>query len=296
MIDGILAVDKPQGCTSHDVVARVRFATGQRQVGHAGTLDPLATGVLVIVLGRATRLASYLVDSTKVYCAEIVLGATTATDDAEAPLQSHAPIGNLTAADIDRCLWRFVGPLEQVPPAYAAVKIGGERMYRLARKGAAPAAPARHVTVYEIRWLDWQPPHLRVRISCSAGTYIRSLARDVGAALGCGGYLHALRRIESGGFRIDEAVPLAELSLERVREALAPADRAVLTWPAAVLDSTRLELVRDGRAVLLEASTTGNLRLYDSFGRLVALARASGDVAQPFRVFARGGANGAGSD
>jgi tRNA pseudouridine55 synthase len=289
VISGILPVDKPAGWTSHDVVARIRRLAGQKAVGHAGTLDPLATGVLLVALGNATKLSSYLMESSKAYLACVVLGATTVTDDAEAPLERSASIAHISRADIDRCLATFVGDLDQVPPRYAAVRHGGQKLYQLARKGVEVQPEPRRIHIERIDPLSWRPPRLTVRVTCGAGTYIRSLARDIGARLGVGGYLHALRRTASGSFSVDGCVPLHALqSRDDVLTALAPPDRALLGWPAAVLDDADVERVQHGMALSFDVAAQGNLRVYDAEGRLMALAGTAGGVLRPFRVFGGG--------
>lgn len=287
MITGVLAVDKSPGWTSHDVVARVRRVAGQRQVGHAGTLDPLATGVLLLVLGGATRMSGYLMESTKIYCAEVVLGARTATDDAEAPLLDSADTRHLDRAAVEACLRRFTGEISQVPPAYAAVRVKGERLYKLARRGMAPAPAPRMVNVYSIDLQEWAPPRLRIRVACGPGTYIRALARDLGDALGVGGYLHALRRVASGLFTLADCQSIDVLSDPgAVRAAVMPPDVAVLDWPAAILTVPEERAVRSGRPVSVEGpGNREQLRLYDGRGRLVALGERRAGLVKPFRVF-----------
>lgn len=289
MISGILPVDKPAGWTSHDVVARVRRLAGQKAVGHAGTLDPLATGVLLVALGNATKLTSYLMESSKTYLACVVLGATTVTDDAEAPLERSAPIGHIAREDIDRCLATFVGEFDQFPPRYAAVRHGGQKLYQLARKGVEVQPEPRPVHIERIELLWWRPPRLMVRVTCGSGTYIRSLARDIGVRLDVGGYLHALRRTVSGSFTLSDCVPLGALqSRDDVLAALAPADRALLGWPAAVLERADVERVQHGMTIPFDIATQGNLRVYDATGSLIALASTARGVLRPFRVFGGG--------
>lgn len=289
MITGILPVDKPLGWTSHDVVARVRRLSGQKAVGHAGTLDPLATGVLVLVLGKATRLSDDLMGTTKVYCAEVVLGATTATDDAEGEVAARAPIGDLSRADTDAVLQRFVGEIAQVPPMYAAVRKGGERLYVLARRGETVEREPRRVTIYSIEIIAWQPPRLRLRVRCSPGTYIRSLARDIGEALGTGGYLHALRRTRSGTIGISETAPVGALGdREDVERALLPPDRAVAGRPALLLTASEEAHILNGRAIDAGIRADGSVRLYGATGELVALGRAVAGRIEPYRVFGEG--------
>jgi tRNA pseudouridine55 synthase len=226
-VDGILNVDKPLGMTSHDVVAAIRkmarpggvsFSGSARRrpdtsgdrplkVGHAGTLDPLATGVLLVCLGRATRVSEYLMRSPKTYRATLELGVTTTTHDAEGEITSRSPVG-MTLEDVAAALPAFVGSIQQVPPRYSAIKRGGRPLYELARQGIEVEVPAREVEVYALDLVTWEPPHLVLDVRCGPGTYVRALARDIGQALGCGAYLSALRRTSSGTFHVSEAVEL----------------------------------------------------------------------------------------
>jgi tRNA pseudouridine55 synthase len=287
VIDGILPVDKPQGWTSHDVVARVRRVTSQRHVGHAGTLDPLATGLLLVLLGKATRLSSYLMNTDKGYCAEIVLGVATTTDDAEGEILERKRVPHLDLHEITACLARFTGEIDQIPPAYSAVRQGGVRLYKLARKGIDVVPEPRRVCVHRITLESYEPPSLRLAIRCGPGTYIRSLARDIGDVIGAGGYLHALRRISSGGFVVRQSLQPAEMTRQTIEARLEPLDRALLTWPAAVLSDLDAERVEKGQAIELGAPAPGNVRLYGPSGELVALGRGAGEEVRPFRVFGR---------
>jgi len=255
-------------------------------VGHAGTLDPLATGVLLVMLGQATRLSSYLMSAPKVYCAEVVLGASTATDDAEAPAQDVRPVTQVARTDIDRCLLSFLGPICQTPPVYAAVRQGGEKLYKLARKGVPVEPVARQVEIHRIHVQAWSPPRLMLRIECGSGTYIRSLARDLGAALEVGGYLHGLRRVASGAFHAEACYTLAELeSAASIEGCLEPLDRAVLELPAAMLHPIDVQRVQHGLPILAERETDGLVRLYGTEGTLLALGEARGGQIRPVRVF-----------
>lgn len=211
---GVLVVDKPSGWTSHDVVARLRALLGIKRVGHTGSLDPLATGVLVICLGKATRIIPYLDEHQKEYVAEIRLGASTDTYDAEGRQVRRYEGPAVARGDVDAACERFVGEIQQIPPMFSAVKVGGQPLYRLARKGQTIERAPRKVTVFELTVLEYAFPRLLVRVLCSKGTYVRSLAYDLGERLGCGGYLAALRRLRSGRFRIGGA-----LTLERIAEA-----------------------------------------------------------------------------
>jgi tRNA pseudouridine55 synthase len=286
VINGLLPVDKPAGWTSHDVIARLRRVSGQKAVGHAGTLDPLATGVLVVMFGNATKLSQYLADSNKEYMVCVGLGATTLTDDAEAPLETRSSGVGCSWEEIEAVLRTFVGRTQQLPPRYAAVRHDGQKLYQLARKGVAVERTPRTVTIHSFEPLDWMPPRLTFRMACGAGTYVRSLARDIGEKLRVGGYLHALQRIESGGFRLRECIAVDALQTrDDVLSHLYAADRALTDWRAAVLDETALGELRQGRSTTLESEEEGNLRVYDNAGRLVALCRLIDGVARPFRVF-----------
>ncbi|NLT43502.1 MAG: tRNA pseudouridine(55) synthase TruB [Anaerolineae bacterium] len=229
-LSGVVLVDKPVGPTSHDVVAAVRRAVGQKRVGHAGTLDPLAEGLLLVLLGSATRLAEYLVGHDKAYCTEARLSIETDTYDTEGRV-TRQWTGDLPSdAEIGRALAGFVGPLLQTPPAYSAVKVGGQPLHRLARRGTATPVAPRRVTIHSLDWRRLGPEHIVLHVHCSAGTYIRSLVHDLGAALGCGAHVTRLRRIQSGPFSVEDALPLSE-ALER----LADGDERVLLGPAAAL-------------------------------------------------------------
>jgi tRNA pseudouridine55 synthase len=223
-------VDKPTGRTSHDVVGKLRRLAGTRKVGHAGTLDPMATGVLVLGVGRATRLLHHLVLADKAYDATIRLGAATVTDDADGEVVSSAPAGHLTAAEVDAAMSRFRGPIEQVPSAVSAIKIDGERAYRRVRAGDPVELPARSVTVSQFSATAFRHSDglldVDVTVECSSGTYVRALARDLGVALGVGGHLTALRRTRVGPFTLADARTLDELA--------ALPDPVTLPLPAAV--------------------------------------------------------------
>lgn len=209
---GILNIDKPAGWTSHDVVVKVRRLLGQKRVGHTGTLDPLATGVLLVCVGQATRVAEYLMAGRKVYRAAVHLGLTTDTCDIEGEVIAAAPTPALTHDDLTRALAAFIGEQAQVPPAFSAIKQAGVPAYQRARRGETVVLAPRRVVIHQIELLAWQPPLLTIDVTCDSGTYIRSLARDLGAALGCGGTLAALRRLRSGRFGVEDAVSLEALA------------------------------------------------------------------------------------
>ncbi len=252
-LSGIVNVDKPPHMTSHDVVNAVRRMAGQRKVGHAGTLDPMATGVLLVCLGRATRVAEYLMAGRKRYLATIVLGTTTDTYDAEGKVVSSAGPTAFAREEIESALVDFVGSLEQVPPIYSALKRDGQPLYKLARKGQKVELEARAIEIEEIALLDWTSPSLVIRVDCSPGTYIRSLAHDLGQRLGSGAHLGSLARLASGRFTLEEAV-----SLERLEEAfrhgqegryLLPLDEALIDWPALIVDEDDARRVAQGQAI-----------------------------------------------
>ncbi|HEX8917215.1 MAG TPA: tRNA pseudouridine(55) synthase TruB [Chloroflexota bacterium] len=295
MINGVLPVDKPAGWTSHDVVARVRRLVGQRQIGHAGTLDPLATGVLLLVLGQATRLSQYLMQSTKVYCAEVVLGVTTSTDDAESPILERTDASHISLEAVEHALAGLRGEIRQVPPRFAAIRQKGEKLYVLARRGEGVEPEPRPVVIYRIDVVRWLPPRVRLRIQCGPGTYMRSLARDIGASLEVGAYLHSLRRVQSGRFVADNCVSLKDLcDAESVQKCILPPEYAVADWPVVVLSDDECAAVRMGQPFQLVGDDGKLVRLYDGSGTLVALARTGSGEAAPFRVFAGEKTNDAG--
>jgi tRNA pseudouridine55 synthase len=244
-MDGILVIDKPAGMTSHDVVDAVRRRLGTRRVGHAGTLDPDATGVLVIGVGRATRLLPYAQQTPKRYRGVVTFGVTTTTQDASGEVLERRP-APLARDDVEAALASFRGEIEQVPPMVSAVRVAGERLYRRARRGEVVDRPGRRVVIHGLElvgWLGGEFPRATLEIACSAGTYVRTLASDLGARLGCGAHLAALRRLESGGFGEADAIALDEVSPRRLRP---PAD-AVRALPVVEVDEDAARRVRNGR-------------------------------------------------
>jgi len=286
-------VDKPQGLTSHDVVARVRRIAGTRRVGHTGTLDPMATGVLVLCLGRATRLIPYIEEmggmDAKEYEAGIRFGFETTTDDAEGgPRGEPVSTATLNSAGIAAALAAFVGEIEQIPPAFSAKKVAGERAYAMARRGEDVELKPVRVHVGSAELLDLQGDIARVRFACSRGTYIRALARDLGRALGVGAHLVSLRRTRSGVAEISRAVRLDDLTPGSLGAALIPMMSVLETWPSVLAGDGEAADLRLGRAVNLGKvpKTAGTrVRICDREGRLVALASSDGSRMQPFCVF-----------
>ena len=289
---GFLNIDKPAGMTSHDVVAQVRRSLCQKRVGHAGTLDPAATGVLVVAIGQATRLIEYVQDETrKRYTALVRLGATTTTDDAEGEILATAPVPALDPFTLEAALQPFRGSIMQVPPIYSALHHEGQRLYELARAGQMVDIPARPVQVYQLDIVSMTIPDLTLDIECGKGTYIRSLARDFGAALGCGAHLAGLRRTAVGQFSIAQAVPLADLvnaaetAVRGDLPLLLPPETAVRDWPLAALDEQQRAYVRNGRAVQLTLAGE-RARANATDGTLLALLeREDGDFWKPIKVF-----------
>jgi len=276
-LDGILNINKPEGMTSHDVVAQVRRSSGQRKAGHAGTLDPLASGVLLVCLGEATRVAEYLMGGDKVYLARIRLGITTDTYDAEGRISGQAAV-TVTREQVEQELRTFVGHLEQTPPMYSALKHEGTSLYRLARQGQTVDRAPRPVEIYALDLIEWAPPAVQVRVHCSKGTYIRSLAHDLGQRLGCGAHLAGLVRESSGAFRLEQAILLAEMeeafAAGRGAELLRPLDSALQAFPAVTVDRATARGIAHGQRVELPAGPDAPLsRAYGADGRLLALLR-----------------------
>ena len=286
--DGLVVVDKPAGWTSHDVVARTRRLTGTRKVGHAGTLDPMATGVLVLGVGRATRLLGHLQLADKEYDATIRLGESTLTDDAEGDIVVSSDASRLTAEQIRAAMRPLTGEIQQVPTAVSAIKVDGKRAYARVRAGEDVELHARPVTVSVFEALDvrcvGRMVDIDVRVECSTGTYVRALARDLGAALGVGGHLTMLRRTRVGGFTLDDAATLEQLESEL---ALIPISRAArASFPGIDLDEARTSDVRFGRRLEgFDLGHDGPVALFGAGGEFLALYEQRGDTARPVAVF-----------
>ena len=286
---GLLNVNKPVGPTSHDVVARVRRVLGRKvKVGHAGTLDPFASGVLVVCVGPATRLAEYVVGQPKQYVAEVTFGATSTTDDVEGQLTpTSAPPPS--PADLEAAISEFIGTIDQVPPAHSAVHVNGRRAYQLAREDRPVELPARPVRIDAIELMDSAPNRATLRIDCHTGTYIRALARDLGSRLGCGGYCSALMRTRVGNFELAHAVALDTLNRADLPAALLDARLAVADMPTAVLDAAAVAGIRLGRAAAgrTDADAGAEVAALDDNGRLIALCRVETDRrrVRPVKVF-----------
>ena len=290
--EGILNINKPRGKTSFSVVALVRRLTGEKRVGHAGTLDPVASGVLPVCIGQATRLVEYLIDTTKTYRAEIELGITTDTYDAEGKVTQRADVSGITRKQVEAALGTFYGEITQTTPAYSAVKYHGKPSYVLARAGIAIVPKKRLARIDRIEVIDWQSPVVTVEIDCGKGTYIRSLANDLGQMLGCGAYLRNLVRLRCGIFDIADSVTPDGLE-EAFRigyweRLLYPMDSVLIRLPAVVIGEENERAICNGKAVPLEEFSSGDLcRAYNQCGNLLAVLRFDTErgLWQPEKVF-----------
>jgi tRNA pseudouridine55 synthase len=288
--DGVLPVDKPEGPTSHDVVAMARRALGTRRVGHTGTLDPFASGLLLLCIDKATRLAEYFSDLPKEYLAVARLGATTDTDDRDGRvLESSDAWRDLTTASIRNALNALVGVQEQLPPVYSAKKVAGERAYDLARRGEAVELKPVQVTVYSIEAVDISLPDLRFAVRCSSGTYVRSIARDLGSALGVGAHLQSLRRTRVGTFNVEQAVTLDQLEDgDIVRGAFLTPVEALRDFAMHEACDAEAAALGMGRAVQAPALLPdGTLVAVRRGAELIAIASVRGGLLQPRKVFAQ---------
>ena len=276
---GVLVIDKPSGPTSHAIVAQVRKITGTK-TGHLGTLDPTATGVLPLVLGRATRLAQFLQPCDKEYVAAVKLGKSTDTYDAAGRVVDESPVPTIDLERIEEVLAQFEGEIIQLPPMFSAVRVKGERLYKAARRGETRERPARRVTISELELLDWTVDCWRLRIRCSSGTYIRTLAHDVGEKLGCGAHLEELRRTMSGAFSLSSALPVDEVRVSW-REGLIPVERLLPELPSLRLDAVQAGLVRHGSQIAKQIEFEHEFCRLTHQGRLLAIGRIDGPYITP---------------
>ncbi len=289
-ISGVLVVDKPVGYTSHDIVQIIRRGTGIRRAGHTGTLDPRASGVLVVLLGPAVRLSEYVSASDKRYQAVIQLGTTTDTYDSDGQVLTNHPV-NITEEQFVAALQSFIGEIEQVPPPYSAVKVKGRKAYEMAREGEEIDLQPRKIRVYSLELLEWAPPEAVIDVYCSSGTYIRSLANDLGKMLGCGAHLVGLRRTKSGRFTLRDAVPLRKLkeAFEQGNwyQYVIPAAEALSDWPSVDLTSEQVDAVRHGHRIPGKAGIGKMARGISEQGELIALLEFDPATSewQPKKVF-----------
>jgi len=301
-IHGIFNLNKPRGVTSFAMVSLVRRITGVRRVGHAGTLDPIADGVLPICVGQATRVVEQIVGAPKLYRGTVLLGITTDTYDSDGTVVATGDPSGVTEADVRRVLPEFSGRIRQVPPMFSAVKHQGTALYRYARRGEEIERAAREVMVYRIDLLKFEPPRLYIEVEAGRGAYVRAIAHDLGQRLGCGAHLEALTRARSGPFRIEDAVTPETLQEAAVRgdwlRFLLPADEALLDWRAAILGAEHVRRMRDGGLLLLEPAHPHSFRdlapgarcrAYGVHGEFLGtLVHERGAIWRPDRVFAPG--------
>jgi tRNA pseudouridine55 synthase len=289
-ISGVLIVDKPIGMTSHQVVQVVRRGTRIKRAGHTGTLDPRASGVLVILIGPAVRLSQYISAEDKRYQATIKLGEKTDTYDTEGKITGTSVV-DVTHTQFEEALKQFVGEIEQVPPPYSAIKVKGKHAYDLARKGEEVKLEPRLINMYSLDLLEWNSPEAVVDVHCSSGTYVRSLAYDLGEMLGCGGNLTGLRRTKSGRFTLRDAVPLRKLTeafeTNSWYQYLIPAAEALSDWPSITLSNEEVELVKHGHRISREEGPEKMVRAITEQGELVALMQFDTETKefQPRKVF-----------
>ena len=283
MACGIVIVDKPQGWTSQDVTAKLRGVFHERRIGHGGTLDPMATGVLPVFVGRATRAVEFFESAEKEYEAGLRLGLVTNTQDTTGETLEERPV-TVTRDDVAAILPRFTGELDQIPPMYSAVKIGGKKLYQLARQGKEIERKPRRITIHALELLDGEDLTLRIR--CSKGTYVRTLCHDIGQALGCGGCMYSLRRTEAAGFSLDQAVTLDTLlSAEDPQSLLLPVDAYFAGRPILILKAGPEKKVRNGAAVSVPQAADGQYRVYGESGAFLALGQVSNGLLTTIKSF-----------
>ncbi|MFC2020184.1 tRNA pseudouridine(55) synthase TruB [Chloroflexota bacterium] len=307
-MDGILNINKPSGPTSFDIIAKVRKLSGERRVGHAGTLDPAATGVLPVCFGQGTRVIEFLVNTTKAYRAEIELGVATDTYDATGKITQTGDPSGVSRDQLDSELSTFCGSIQQIPPLYSALKHQGKPLYELARAGIMVERDSRPVTIYSLEIRDWQPPVVTIEVVCGKGTYIRSLAHDLGQILGCGANLKSLVRLRCGLFDIRDAISVSQLEdafrYGYWQQFVYPIDSVFSSWTAMVVNDDDGEAIRNGRPLVLEnsshnqagsnskqptsdMSSENRCRAYALDGRFIAILRFNPEKGQwhPQKVF-----------
>lgn len=290
---GFLNINKPLNLTSHDVVARVRRRyrelTGSKKVGHAGTLDPLATGVLIICLGGATRLSDYMMHTTKQYRAHITLGKTTDTYDSEGEILSEVDASSISKSDVENILSQFIGDIQQIPPMYSAIKVDGKKLYDLAREGKSIEREPRDITIHNLRIASFDNPSFELEVTCSSGTYIRSLAYDLGQVLGVGGYLSGLERVSSGNFHIDNAIELETIMQDDGwSQHIIPPRDALADRPALVLTDEQWLLIRNGQFIPRDDRSPDETTFaFNENGAFVAIITPRDKFWKPHKVFLR---------
>ena len=287
-MNGIIIIDKPQEWTSNDVVSRLRRVFNTRRIGHGGTLDPMATGVLPVFVGRATRGVEFFEHAEKVYEATLRFGLTTDTEDITGKTITECEV-SLTEADVLAVLPKFRGDILQVPPMYSAIKVGGQKLYDLARKGREVERQPRPITIHELELLEFSGNEARLRVRCSKGTYIRTLCKDIGEALGCGGCMAALRRVEAGEYTLEGSIPLRQLldiseAGEDVEHLLRPVDTMFASHEKLCLTEKQARLVKNGNAFTADCAD-GTYRVYAPDGEFLALCKAESGSVKTIKSF-----------
>ena len=283
-MNGIVIVDKPQGWTSQDVTARLRRVFATRRIGHGGTLDPMATGVLPVFVGRATRGVEFFEHAEKVYETLLRPGITTDTEDITGTVLSQQEV-SLTEQQVEAVLPKFRGEILQVPPMYSAIKVNGQKLYELARKGREVPREARPVTIHELTFLGFENGAIRLRVHCSKGTYIRTLCKDIGEALGCGGCMEALRRVSAGEYTAEDAVPLQELlDSETPEQYLRPVDTMFRNYPMVTLTANQEKRCRNGNSFSVRLAD-GTYRAYSEAGEFLMLSCVEDGVMRTVKSF-----------
>lgn len=283
-MDGIVIVDKPQGWTSQDVTARLRRVFGTRRIGHGGTLDPMATGVLPVFVGRATRAVEFFEHAEKTYETVLRLGITTDTEDMTGTVLTEENV-SFTEEQLQETLAAFRGEILQVPPMYSALKVNGQKLCDLARKGKTVERQPRPITIHELTLVERGENTLRLRVRCSKGTYIRTLCKDIGEKLGCGGCMESLRRVAAGEYTIGEAVPLQTLlDTEEPEKYLRDVDTMFRNYPAVTLTANQETRCRNGNAFSLSLAP-GTYRAYSQGGEFLMLAKVDGGVMSTIKSF-----------
>ena len=283
-MNGIVIIDKPQGWTSQDVTARLRRVFNTRRIGHGGTLDPMATGVLPVFVGRGTRGVEFFEHAEKTYETVLRLGLTTDTEDISGTVLTETSV-MLTREEFEAVLPQFRGEIQQVPPMYSALKINGQKLVDLARKGKTVERQSRPITIHELELLEFTGNTARLRVRCSKGTYIRTLCKDIGEALGCGGCMEALRRVQAGEYTIEESVPLQELLESETPETyLRPVDSMFRNYPAVTLSEKQELRCRNGNSFTLGIAE-GTYRAYSKNGEFLMLAKVADGVMSTIKSF-----------
>lgn len=293
-LDGVLVVDKPQDWTSNAVLQKVKYALNAQKAGHTGALDPLATGVLPLCFGEATKFSQLLLDSDKEYVTCAYLGRTTTTSDAEGDIITESPVPDLSISELKNILKQFRGNLKQIPSMYSALKHKGTPLYKLARQGIEVEREARDIVIHELELLEYTQPYLRLRVLCSKGTYIRNLVEDIGEVIGCGAHVAELRRTRCGPFALEDSVSFTpfedesgrQIAAERYQQRLLPVDSSVRQFPEILLDEANTGSIIQGRTVKISPlSSEGRVRLYSNERRFIGLGEVMSDgTVKPVRL------------